>query len=137
VKAIPVLDLERLPRYLQRAIRNYPDIELYNFDIPLEQLYLYEKGLFPLAHVCFEWEEGQLLSLSPLDSPWILTMPSLPCARWRSSPGGGSLSPSGKASFPAGAGRGRMLGMAEKDEEEDGKRLIEGLVDLSAVMIPI
>jgi DNA polymerase elongation subunit (family B) len=79
VEAIPVLDLERLPRYLQRIIRRYPDIELYNFDIPPEQLYLYEKGLFPLADVCFEWEEGRLLSLSPLDSPWDLdyTQPPL------------------------------------------------------------
>jgi len=72
VEAIPVLDLERLPRYLQRALRRYPEVELYNCDIPLEQLYLYERGFFPLAHVYFEGEEGKLLSLLSLDSPWNL-----------------------------------------------------------------
>jgi DNA polymerase elongation subunit (family B) len=133
VKAIPVLDLERLPRHLQRIIRNYPEIELYNFDIPLEQLYLYEKSLFPLAHVCFEWEEGKLLSLASLDSPWDLDYTQPPLRQMEIEPleAVPYLPPGRLPSLRVRVGEEcwEWAGIG-KEEEEEGGRLIEGLAGL-------
>ncbi|HDD53645.1 MAG TPA: hypothetical protein ENF32_06240 [Thermosulfidibacter takaii] len=55
-----------LSRVLQRKM---PPEALYNVDIPLEQLFSYETGLFPLAQVELEVRKGWIQEYGVLDSP--------------------------------------------------------------------
>lgn len=56
---------------LVRFMSRISDAELYNCDIPPEQLFFYEKELFPLAFCEFEWTRGNIVSdIHNLDTPW-------------------------------------------------------------------
>lgn len=47
------------------------EVELFNCDIPLPQLYLYETGIFPLAWCQIEYDDNKVIrDVSLLDNPW-------------------------------------------------------------------
>jgi DNA polymerase elongation subunit (family B) len=47
------------------------DLVLYNCDIPLPQMYLYDSRLFPLGRCAVDLTaDGTVRSIAPLDSPW-------------------------------------------------------------------
>jgi len=43
------------------------NVEIYNADVKLEEYYLFEKDLFPLANVEFEKKNGKIISIKTLD----------------------------------------------------------------------
>jgi len=56
---------------LFRQVANFrPDLTYYNTDIPLPQRYVLERQVFPLAYCSVEHEEGRILSIQAVDSPW-------------------------------------------------------------------
>ncbi|MDP6559858.1 MAG: DNA polymerase domain-containing protein, partial [Candidatus Binatia bacterium] len=71
------------PRIYQRIVKTLTGVrgkgfELYTCDIPVAQLFLIETGLFPMARVALETEEGagmaapSVVSFELKDSPWEL-----------------------------------------------------------------
>ncbi|UCD58680.1 MAG: hypothetical protein JSV16_06115 [Candidatus Hydrogenedentota bacterium] len=92
-------------------------VELYNCDIPLEQMYLYEKGLFPLALCEVECLENEAVaSIRACNSPWDTdySLPPLEVLK---------LYVNGNGANPNHGGRGRGLRVAvhgrEYELEED------------------
>ncbi|HET6370320.1 MAG TPA: DNA polymerase domain-containing protein, partial [Nitrospiria bacterium] len=76
VHAVRVADPIRFDAVVRRCTTfidqgNHAEIDLYNCDLPLPQLYFYAKGSFPLAFCRVEADdEGRVLKLEPLDSIW-------------------------------------------------------------------
>lgn len=70
VTAVRVADPADFPRAVRAARRLLPPEDLFDVDIPLEQLWAYDRGLFPLARV-----DPQL---RPLDAPEDLDYPPPP-----------------------------------------------------------
>jgi DNA polymerase-2 len=57
--------------HLFRQVSNFrPDLTYYDADIPLPQRYVLKRRVFPLAYCSVEHEEGRILSIQALDSPW-------------------------------------------------------------------
>jgi hypothetical protein len=126
VAALPVLDLERFPHYLQRIIRRYGEIELYNFDI--------RGATLPLTKGCFSrpfcFRMGKVLSFFSRFTPGISII--LSCIRWNRDGDGIGYLPQ-KACLAAGeAGVLRM-------EEEWGGEMEELIEDwsISSAVDPI
>ncbi|MDA2932428.1 hypothetical protein MYX19_04655, partial [Nitrospinae bacterium AH-259-F20] len=58
-------------RQLVSAAGNLEDIELFNCDIPLPQVYFFERDIFPLAQCRVEHDaEGRIKAMEAHDSPW-------------------------------------------------------------------
>jgi DNA polymerase-2 len=55
---------------LVKRVSRTSGVELYTCDIPPEQLFLYESGLFPLAFCEFETQGGVIRRIRNLDNPW-------------------------------------------------------------------
>ena len=71
----PVIEIATPPAHfpsIVRLVATIPGVELFNVDIPLEQLYFYETGLFPLARCAVEQAGGIVQAITPEDSPWDL-----------------------------------------------------------------
>ncbi|MEM3464484.1 MAG: DNA polymerase domain-containing protein, partial [Candidatus Bathyarchaeia archaeon] len=66
---IDMRDYRRTTFFARKVLRlgGYEDFQLYNVDIPIAQAYLYEKDVFPLAHVLVV-DSGGRLSYELLDS---------------------------------------------------------------------
>jgi len=79
VLALHISDYDRLPALLRKFPSLEETVSFFNCDIPLSQYYLYCRGLFPLGRCGIEFEDGQLLAIRPLESPWGLeyTTPDL------------------------------------------------------------
>ncbi len=75
-KLLPVLAVEtqpaRLGELVRQVSRRFPDLDLYDADIPLSVRYAARYGTFPLAHCRATHAGGALLSITVLDSPWEL-----------------------------------------------------------------
>ncbi|MEM2249704.1 MAG: DNA polymerase domain-containing protein [Candidatus Bathyarchaeia archaeon] len=69
VLEIDMRDYGRTSFFARKVLRlgGYEDFQLYNVDIPIAQAYLYEKNVFPLAHVLVV-DSGGRLSYELLDS---------------------------------------------------------------------
>ncbi|MDR5694177.1 MAG: DNA polymerase domain-containing protein [Armatimonadota bacterium] len=99
----PVIELTTSPAHfpsMVRLVANIPGIELFNVDIPLEQLYFYESGLFPLARCAIEHEQGTVQAIALEDSPWDLSyhLPPLTMIHLRLE-GDPIIAPHGRRSF--------------------------------------
>ena len=58
-------------RQMVRVAGKLEGIELFNCDIPLPQVYLFERDVFPLARCNVESDaEGRIRTMEALDSPW-------------------------------------------------------------------
>ena len=62
------------PAAFQRLFRQtadaFPNLTYYDADIPLPQRYVLRRGIFPLAYCAVEHQDGRILEIQPLDSPW-------------------------------------------------------------------
>ena len=57
--------------HLARVAGRLEGIELFNCDIPLPQVYLFERNVFPLARCRLDCDtEGRIGAMEALDSPW-------------------------------------------------------------------
>ncbi|MDA2917473.1 hypothetical protein MYX64_11655, partial [Nitrospinae bacterium AH_259_B05_G02_I21] len=56
--------------HLVRVAGRLEGIELFNCDIQLPQVYLFERDVFPLARCRVEHDEGKVRAIKALDSPW-------------------------------------------------------------------
>jgi DNA polymerase-2 len=74
-KQVPVLavtppTLPAFPAVVRYVRRAAPFTDLYNADLLMEQLYCYERQVFPLAFCEWEAQGDRLVSLRSLDDPW-------------------------------------------------------------------
>jgi len=76
-EGLPVLEVRvGNPLLFSRVVRDIArvaeDVQLYNADIPLPQMFFFETGLFPLAYCELEYspQDRQLLAIHSLTSPW-------------------------------------------------------------------
>lgn len=68
----------RLSALVRRTAKRFPNLDLYNADLPIAIRYAAQYGTFPLAH-CRVVHEGSLLQgIEVLDSPWDLDPPEVP-----------------------------------------------------------
>ncbi len=58
------------PRIFRQVANFRPDLTYYDTDIPLPQRYVLSRHVFPLAYCSVEHENGRVLSIQALDSPW-------------------------------------------------------------------
>ncbi|MDA2917105.1 hypothetical protein MYX64_09745, partial [Nitrospinae bacterium AH_259_B05_G02_I21] len=66
-------------RQLVRVAGRLEGIELFNCDIPLPQVYFFERDIFPLAQCHVEHDaEGRIKAMEALDSPWDTHYPIPP-----------------------------------------------------------
>ena len=85
VVEVTVADPPAFPRLVARLAR-VDGLTFYNCDIPLPQMYLYERRLFPLGRCAVEaTPEGTIRDIAPLESPWEAeyTVPPLMILRLR------------------------------------------------------
>ena len=85
VAEVTVTDPLAFPRVTARLAR-FDDLVLYNCDVALPQMYLYEHGLFPLGRCEVDaTPEGTIRNIAPLESPWEreYTVPPLTVLRLR------------------------------------------------------
>ena len=80
--AIPVLAVSAQPCALSslvhRVASRFPNLDLYDADVPLAIRYAVRHDTFPLARCRVTYAGEQLQSLSVLDSPWDLDPPPIP-----------------------------------------------------------
>jgi len=69
VLEIDITDYGRTPFFARKILRlgGYEKYQLYNVDMPIAQAYLYERDIFPLAHV-LAYEDGEKIGYQLLDS---------------------------------------------------------------------
>jgi DNA polymerase elongation subunit (family B) len=69
VLEVDITDYRRTPFFARKILRlgGYERFQLHNVDVPISQSYLYEKDIFPLAHVVVV-DAGERLSYVLLDS---------------------------------------------------------------------
>jgi len=69
VLEITTTDCRRIPHFARKLLRlgGYRKFRLHNVDIPNAQTYLYDRGIFPLAHVAVI-DQGEKLAYCLLDS---------------------------------------------------------------------
>jgi DNA polymerase-2 len=79
---ISVLAVEMQPSGISMLVRNvakrFPNLDLYNADIPIAIRYAAQYDVFPLAFCRVVYEEDLLQSVIALDSPWDLDPPPVP-----------------------------------------------------------
>jgi len=89
VLEIEITDYKQVQYFARRLLRlgGYEKFRLHNVDVPVSQIYLYEKGLFPLAHLTVIDYEGRLsyilydsvesidYALPPLRTAWLHIRP--------------------------------------------------------------
>ena len=79
VIALKVGDAQRFCRLMAGAIRRFPEVEFFNADIPVDRLWFYETGRFPMARVEAEiGDENRLAALTCLDTIWDTDYGDLP-----------------------------------------------------------
>ncbi len=79
VLAIQVLNPVVQPQLFQDVIRQFPDLDYYDADIPLALRFGVAHELFPLAHChVIANDQGQVEQIATSDSPWNLDPPSPP-----------------------------------------------------------
>ena len=80
--AIPVLAITMQPcalsNLVHRVASQFPNLDLYDADVPLAIRYAVHHDTFPLARCRVTYSGEQLRSLSVLDSPWDLDPPPVP-----------------------------------------------------------
>ncbi|MBI5116198.1 hypothetical protein HZA56_06960 [Candidatus Poribacteria bacterium] len=105
-RAVPVLRVTTSVRNFHSTVKQIAKIsgaELYNCDIPPEQMYLYETGLFPLALCEVEIaDDGTVASIRACDSPWDIDYSLPPLEIFK-------LSISGNGANPNYGGKGHGL----------------------------
>lgn len=70
---VVVDDPARFPLIVQTVTRAKPSLTYYNCDVPLAQIYFYERQLFPLARVQVETDaDHRVCAIQVRDSPWDL-----------------------------------------------------------------
>jgi DNA polymerase-2 len=70
---VVVNDPARFPLIVQTVTRAKPSLTYYNCDVPLAQIYFYERHLFPLARVEVETDaDHRVRAIQVRDSPWDL-----------------------------------------------------------------
>lgn len=68
-----VPDPARFPGLVRNLSAQFPDLTLYNADVALEQIYFFERNLFPLARIELEADSaGRVRAIANADSPWTL-----------------------------------------------------------------
>lgn len=79
VLAVAPPTLPAFPLLVRHVRDAAPQVELFNSDLLPEQLYGYDRGVFPLARCEMETQGSELLSLSCLEDPWATdyTLPPL------------------------------------------------------------
>lgn len=71
VLAVEVADTFSQPAVFQQAERQFPDLTFYDADIPLSIHAQARFSIFPLAYcVMTADEDGRILGIQPLDTPW-------------------------------------------------------------------
>jgi DNA polymerase-2 len=58
------------PRLFRQTADAFPGLTYYDADIPLPQRYVLSRGIFPLAYCAVEHQDGRIVDLQSLDSPW-------------------------------------------------------------------
>ena len=77
--AVQVRTASTQPALFQRLQQSFPDLSYYDADLPLALRLAAAPGLFPLARCQVEAnDQGQVLDLQVLDTPWELDPPSVP-----------------------------------------------------------
>lgn len=77
-ETLVVLEVQvRIPALYERIIRRvtdtFPDLEFYNADLTIPQVYFYERDLFPLARCeAVVGEADEILEIAAEDTPWDL-----------------------------------------------------------------
>ncbi len=79
---ISVLAVEMQPSKISTLVRNvakrFPNLDLYNADIPIAIRYAAQYDVFPLAFCRVIHENDRVRSIAALDSPWDLDPPPVP-----------------------------------------------------------
>lgn len=78
VLALRVLRIEAWRRALDRHADRFPLVEWYNADLLAEQVYGFERDVFPLMRCRVEHEGGRLVSLESEDDRWATQYPAPP-----------------------------------------------------------
>jgi len=58
------------PRLFRQTADAFPNLTYYDADIPLPQRYVLARGIFPLAYCAVEHQDGRIVNVQPLDTPW-------------------------------------------------------------------
>lgn len=79
---VPVLAIETQPARIISLVRQvagrFPNLDLYDADIPISVRYAVRYGTFPLAYCRVLYGDGQVMAIETLDSPWELDPPPPP-----------------------------------------------------------
>ena len=58
------------PRLFRQTADAFPNLTYYDADIPLPQRYVLARAIFPLAYCAVEHQDGRIVNIQPLDTPW-------------------------------------------------------------------